>query len=254
MGVLSEPKVYSEADLSTLDRNRVPQHIAIIPDGNRRWAKQHLLDIAQGYAHGRDTLVEIGVAAKELGVKTLTVYTFSTENWKRPQYEVEMYLRFVEESLKQYEQKFLSLQARFHVIGEVDLMPEPLVKRIRHIQEVTKHCTELDLVLAINYGSRNEIVRASKKLAQLCVEGKMKPEEITEERFLQFLDTSKWPDPDLLIRTSGERRMSNYLLWQTSYTEIYIEEATWPNFGPQQLLKAVLDFQGRNRRHGGGSV
>jgi undecaprenyl diphosphate synthase len=249
---VKNPKFYSEEERLQLDPTKIPSHIAIIPDGNRRWAKEHLLDLKTGYSQGRETLVDIGIAAKELGVKVLTIYTFSTENWKRPPQEISLYLQFVEESLRQYEEKFLELSARFHIIGTLDSLPQSLIDRITHLQNVTKECSELDLVLAINYGSRNEITRAARKLAEMCLQGKIRPEEITEELFVQSLDTSRWPDPDLLIRTSGERRMSNYLLWQTSYTEIYIEEGSWPDFGSKQLFNAILAFQKRNRRHGGG--
>ncbi|HXF29107.1 MAG TPA: polyprenyl diphosphate synthase [Chlamydiales bacterium] len=241
---------FTQEELAEVKRSPLPHHVAIIPDGTRRWAKQHLTDFVNGYEHGREALVDIGVAAKELGIKVLTIYTFSTENRKRPSAEVALYLDFVEQSLKRYEPRFLELSARFHAIGEVELLPPSLVQQVRHLEKVTEKCNELDLILAINYGSRNEIARAAKKMAQKCLDGTMNVDEITEETFLQFLDTSRWPDPDLLIRTSGERRMSNYLLWQASYTEIYVDEETWPNFGPKGLFKAVKEFQSRSRRMG----
>ena len=141
---------------------------------------------------------------------------------------------------------------RFNVIGDITQMPASLVAVIHETQELTKHCTEFDLILGINYGGRDEICRAAKKIAGYCLAKKMQPEELTEELMASFLDTSKWPDPDLLIRTSGELRISNFLLWQSSYTEFHIEKTVWPDFTPLHLLQAILDYQGRERRRGGG--
>lgn len=247
-----ESEFFSAQELSRLDRSNIPFHVAIMPDGNRRWAKLRSRDVLDGYLEGTQTLVTIVKAAKELGIKVLTVYTFSTENWTRPKAQVEGVLKLVEDYLKLYQQKLIDHSIRFHVIGDISHLPEALIHVIEETKNITQNCKEFDLVLALNYGSRDEICRAVKKMVSDCQAGKIKAQDLTEETINQYLDTSNFPDPDLLIRTSGERRISNFLLWQTSYTEMYIEEDVWPNFQPKNLLNALLDYQSRSRRHGGG--
>jgi undecaprenyl diphosphate synthase len=252
----SDPKsdLFSQEELSKLDRSNIPYHVAIIPDGNRRWAKFQGKDVPDGYTQGTDTLVTIVKAAKELGVKVLTVFSFSTENWTRPKVESDTLIKLIEEYLKFYQQKLLENSIRFNAIGDTSHLPPTLVQIIEDTKNVTRSCTEFDLVLALNYGGRDEICRAVKKIVTDCVAGKITPDELTEKTINSYLDTSNWPDPDLLIRTSGERRISNFLLWQSSYTELYIEEDVWPNFQPKHLLSALVDYQHRDRRRGGGMI
>lgn len=241
-------------DLSHLDKSNVPHHVAIIPDGNRRWAKCNLREVGEGYLQGAETLITTINAAKELGIKVLTVFTFSTENWNRPKHEVDAILQTLEIYLTDYQEQLIELSIRFNIIGSIEHLPASLFQVISQTIDRTKECTEFDLILAVNYGGRNEIYRAVKKIVDDCVSQKIVPQALTEELIANYLDTSRWPDPDLIIRTSGERRISNFLLWQSSYTEIYIEEANWPNFTPQHLLTAVCDYQNRERRRGGGTT
>ena len=243
---------YSEDERLLLDKNLIPYHVAIIPDGNRRWAKSHFTGVDEGHRQGAETLITTVRAAKEMGIKVLTVYTFSTENWSRPQFEINAVMQILEQYLKGYQQKLVKLSIRVSTIGKNEHLPASLLRVIEETKEMTKHCTEFDLVLALNYGGRDEICRAIRKIVNDSLEKKIHPQELTEELISQYLDTSSFPDPDLLIRASGEKRISNFLLWQSSYTEIYTEEVVWPSFTPKHLFSAVLDFQRRNRRFGGG--
>jgi undecaprenyl diphosphate synthase len=244
---------FSEKEIKNLDPARIPHHIAIMPDGNRRWAKKRLKDVKEGYTTGAETLLDIVRSAKEMGVKMLTVYGFSTENWSRPKIEVDILMEIYEKYLLDYQNELLQSSVRFHTIGDISKLPASLMKAIEQTKQMTGHCTEFDLILAFNYGSRDEICRATRKMMLDCVKNKIQPQDITEDIFSSYLDTARFPDPDLLIRTSGEKRMSNFLIWQCSYAEIYPEETNWPSFTPHHLLQAVLDFQTRSRRYGGGS-
>jgi len=249
----AKSQFFSQNDLATIDKDKIPHHVAIIPDGNRRWAKDLKKESLEGYPFGIESGITCIRAAKELGIKVLTVYTFSTENWGRPKAEVLTYLKIVEGYLRKYQQKLIDYGIRFNVIGNLELLPSPLVHLINESKEVTKHCTDFDLVLAVNYGSRDEICRAVRKIVNDCLTQKISPDTLTEESIAHYLDTSRWPDPDLLIRTSGEKRVSNFLLWQSSYTELYTDEVLWPDFTPSHLLSAVCDYQSRQRRRGGGT-
>ena len=246
--------IFSESDLAGLDKGNIPHHVAIIPDGNRRWAKGEQKATHEGYLYGADTLIRAVRAAKDLGIKILTVYTFSTENWLRPIAEVNALMKILEDYLRDYQNNLVDLCIRFNIIGNLDLLPASLIKVINDTKEMTKGCTEFDLVLAVNYGSRDEICRAVRKIVTDCLNQKISVDELTEESIAHYLDTSSWPDPDLLIRTSGERRISNFLLWQSSYSEVYTEEVVWPNFTPNHLLHAVRDYQRRQRRRGAGII
>ncbi|MDB6081040.1 MAG: uppS [Chlamydiia bacterium] len=250
----AETRFFSEETLQDLSKATIPHHIAIIPDGNRRWAKGHFLEVTEGYLQGAETLITIIQAAKEIGVKVLTVFSFSTENWLRPKPEIDAVMKIMEEYLKNYQEKLMAMSIRFNVIGNTDLLPQSLINVINETKTLTQEGTKFDLILAMNYGGRDEIIRATKKIATDYKENKILLHDLTENTFSAHLDTSKWPDPDLIIRTSGEKRISNFLLWQSSYAEIYIEKATWPDFTPHHLLSAVLDYQSRDRRRGGGII
>lgn len=238
---------FSDLEQKLIDKTRVPSHIAIIPDGNRRWAKNHLLPAEKGHVAGADSVVRIVRAAKELGVKVLSLYSFSTENWKRPAKEIECLMQIIQEYLLSYQQMLLQHNIRLSVIGRLDPLPAGLKKVIDDTQAITKGCTGFDLVLAINYGGRDEIVRAIIRM----MSKKISPDDISEEVISQHLDTHSWPDPDLVIRTSGEKRLSNFLLWQSSYSEVYVDNIAWPDFTPKHLLHAICDYQTRERRLGG---
>jgi undecaprenyl diphosphate synthase len=238
--------------LEGLDKTKIPHHIAIIPDGNRRWAKQQLKKVTEGHFSGADTLPTIVKAAKELGVKVVTVYSFSTENWRRNQHEISTLMYIYESYLRRLQAALVEYDIRFSAIGDRALLPKTLIDVIEQTESLTASCGGLDLVLALNYGGRDELLRAIKKVAQNCVEGKIKPSDITEELFTSMLDTHRFPDPDLVIRTSGEERLSNFLLWQNAYAELYTEKEYWPGFTPQHLLRAILEYQARDRRRGGG--
>lgn len=224
----------------------VPAHIAIIPDGNRRWAAREGCTIAEGHEKGCRTLIEIVKAAKSLGVKHLTVYTFSTENWRRSPFEIDALMHLLVRFLDEQSPVMLENDVRLKTIGELSPLKADVREAIDRAKSVTKECSAIELILAINYGGRDELVRAAKTmLAQ-----NLKPEELTIESLENYLDTAGLPDPELVIRTSGEKRMSNFLLWQTSYAEFYPTETYWPDFSPEELKTALDEFNRRMRRLG----
>ena len=239
--------VFSPSDLALLDPEHIPHHIAIIPDGNRRWATSKMLPTIKGHQAGYEQVVTIVRAAKELGIKVITLYAFSTENWKRSGSEVQSLMQLTLSYLANYQQKLVEENIRLRAIGNLNLIPSGVKAILDDTIDATKNCTEFDLVLGINYGGRDEIVRA---VAKILAE-KIDPKLITEKTISEHLDTACWQDPDLIIRTSGERRLSNFLLWQSSYAEVYIENVAWPDFSSQHLLQAVRDYQTRERRLGG---
>ncbi len=230
-----------------IDPQHIPHHIAIIPDGNRRWAKSHLLSTEKGHLAGYEGVVRIVRAAKQLGVKIITLYAFSTENWKRPPSEVQHLMRLTQQYLVSYQEKLVEENIRLSAIGNLEVLPHSVKKILQETIDKTSHCDEFDLILGINYGGRDELVRAVSEI----ISQQIGSQEITEKTISEHLDTRFWPDPDLIIRTSGERRISNFLLWQSSYAEVYIEDVAWPDFTPDHLARAVLDFQLRERRLGG---
>lgn len=239
--------IYSSEDLSLIDPLKIPQHIAIIMDGNRRWAKQQGMPSVMGHWEGAEVLTEVLRAASELGVKTLTVYAFSTENWGRPNTEVEDLMNIFELYLMRKKEGMIRDGVRLHAIGDLSRMPERVRNAFHETKKATEQCDKINLVIALNYGARDEIRRAVVKM----VEEKISPDQITEESIAKHLDTARFGDPDLLIRTSGEIRLSNFLLWQLSYTEILSTEVLWPDFSHNDLLKSILVFQQRKRRLGG---
>lgn len=229
----------------------VPNHIAIILDGNGRWAKAKGMPRSYGHVKGCANLETICDDMKELGVKYLTVYAFSTENWKRSRDEVEGLMKLFRNYLK----KCIKISERnkmcVKVIGDITAFDEDIQEKIRELEEFSKDYTELHFQIALNYGSRDEIVRGMRRLAQDAADGKLKPEEIDESVFESYLDTAGIPDPDLMIRTSGELRLSNYLLWQMAYTEFYFTDVAWPDFNKEELVKAIEKYNQRDRRYGG---
>jgi undecaprenyl diphosphate synthase len=226
------------------------QHIAIIMDGNGRWAKERGLPRARGHRAGAESVREVMEACKELGVKYLTLYAFSSENWSRPEAEVDALMalldRFLDEKAAELEKQNVRLQA----IGQIERLPEKTRRHLERIQEQTKDNDSMTLVLALSYGGREEITAAARSLAQSAVDGKIKPEDIDCELFSNHLYTKDIPDPDLLIRTSGEMRISNFLLWQISYSEIVIVKKMWPDFRQGDLFAAVEEYKKRHRRFG----
>ncbi len=228
----------------------VPYHVAIIPDGNRRWAAKRFLPKEMGHMVGYDRVVSIVQAAKQIGIKAITLFAFSTENWKRPDDEIAHLMKLTEEYLTSYQQKLIEEGIRLSAIGNLEKLPKSVRAALNETIEKTKTCTDFDLILAINYGGRDELVRAVAKI----VEKQIEPSKISETMITEHLDTKSFPDPDLVIRTSGESRLSNFLLWQSSYAEVYIETASWPDYTPEHLLAAVRDYQRRERRLGGQKI
>ncbi len=227
-----------------------PEHIAIIMDGNGRWANKRFLPTAKGHQEGGKTVQRVIDLCLEKGVKWLTLYAFSTENWNRSALEVKALMSMLKKYLKEREAEMMEKGARLHAIGELYMLPEDCQEQLKKTMEVTKDNDKLNVVLALSYGSRQEIVHAAKMLAQQAVEGNIKPEDITTEMFADNLYTADMPDPDLLIRTSGELRISNYLLWQISYSEIFVTDTLWPDFGREDFETALASFGKRERRFG----
>ena len=230
---------------------KVPQHIAIILDGNGRWAKAKGMPRNYGHTQGSKNVEKICEVAYKMGVKYLTVYAFSTENWKRPESEVNMLMTLLRNYMKTCLKTAEKNRMKVRVIGDKTGLDEDIRNRIRELEEASKDNDGLNFQIAINYGSRDEMIRAMKRMTRDCVEGKLQTEEISEEVFEGYLDTHGIPDPDLLIRTSGELRLSNYLLWQLAYTEFYFTDVFWPDFNREELIKACEKYNKRDRRYGG---
>lgn len=229
----------------------VPQHIAIILDGNGRWAKSKGMPRNYGHAQGSKNVERICEEAWRMGIKYLTVYAFSTENWNRPQDEVDALMKLLRNYMKTCLKTAKKNDMKIRVIGNLKRLDEDIRTRIAELEEATRENGGLNFQIAINYGSRDEIVRAVRRLAADCTEGKIDAGEIDEQIFARYLDTAGIPDPDLLIRTSGELRLSNFLLWQLAYTEFYFTDVLWPDFTKEELIKAVEYYNGRDRRYGG---
>lgn len=230
--------------------DNIPQHVAIIMDGNGRWARSHRLPKLAGHRAGVKAAEEIVRAAGELGIKVLTLYTFSTENWKRPKREINALFALLENYLDKEEEKLNKNNIRFSIIGDIAGLPESVQKKLRLVIRSTRNNTGLILNLALNYGSRLEIITAVQRISTDVLEGRLSPDDIDEGRFSGYLYTKDLPDPDLLIRTSGEYRVSNFLLWQISYSELYITNKLWPDFKKEDLEEAIMDYGKRERRLG----
>ena len=231
-----------------IDTNRIPQHVAIIMDGNGRWAKQRGYERSYGHQAGAETVHVIAEEAARLGVKYLTLYTFSTENWNRPSEEVAALMGLLFDSIE--EETFMKNNISFRVIGDMGKLPEHVQQRLNACIEHTSRNTGMCLVLALSYSSRWEITEAVRQIALSVQQGKLTPEDVDSELISKYLTTNFMPDPDLLIRTGGELRLSNYLLWQVAYSEFYFCETYWPDFREEELCKAICDYQQRERRFG----
>ncbi len=231
-------------------RDRVPVHIAIIMDGNGRWAKKRGFVRTLGHEKGVDAVRETVEAATELGIRYLTLYAFSTENWNRPKYEIDALMKLLVKSVNKERKTFMDNNISLMAIGDLGNLPSKSYHELMKTIEDTSGNTGLRLVLALNYSSRWEIVEAARSLARKVSDGTLKADEINIDSFVSLLTTSSIPDPELLIRTSGEYRVSNFLLWQIAYTELYFTPTLWPDFSKEEFYKAVVDYQGRERRFG----
>ncbi len=233
-----------------LDSKRIPRHVAIIMDGNGRWAKEHGRERGFGHENGVTTVRRITEVASQLGVQYLTLYTFSTENWNRPQAEVDMLMHLVVTAIEQQTPDLIANNVRLTTIGDLARMPQFARERLERCMADTSHCTGLVLCLALSYSARWEIVEACRNIARLAQDGSIAPGDIDEQLFARHLATADMPDPDLLIRTGGDLRISNYLLWQIAYSELYFTAKYWPDFSEQDFVDAIVDFQARERRYG----
>lgn len=232
----------------SLDMNRIPRHIAVIMDGNGRWATERGKERSYGHQAGVETVRRITSECTRLGVKYLTLYTFSTENWNRPAPEVAALMGLVLTALE--DELFMKNDVRFQVVGDLERLPETVQKKLQETIEHTADNKTMTMTIALSYSSRWEITKAVKEIAEMAKEGRLLPEEITEETISRQLAASFMPDPDLLIRTGGELRISNYLLWQIAYSELYFCDTYWPDFSENDLHKAIADYQSRQRRFG----
>ena len=229
----------------------VPNHIAIILDGNGRWAKAKGMPRSYGHMKGCANLEQVCYDIKDLGVKYLTVYAFSTENWKRSREEVDGLMKLFRSYLKKCIKISRDNKMKIKIIGDISAFAPDIQESIRKLEEFSKDYDELYFQIAMNYGSRDEITRGMKKMAQDVADGKLSPENVTEARVESYLDTAGVPDPDLLIRTSGEQRLSNFLMWQLAYTEFYFTDVAWPDFHKAELIQAIEKYNQRDRRYGG---
>lgn len=229
---------------------KIPQHVAIIMDGNGRWARQQSLSRLAGHKRGSEVAREIVTAASHIGISFLTLYAFSSENWRRDPNEVSGLMSLLQHYLEAEAEEFHKEGVRLKVIGERELLPNTILRLVEEVEELTKANKTITLQMAISYGSRAEIVNAVREISQKIRDRRLDPEKITEQVVEQHLYTAGVPDPDLLIRTSGEQRISNYLLWQVAYTELVFVPKFWPDFTPEDFMEALLTYQNRERRFG----
>jgi undecaprenyl diphosphate synthase len=240
-----------EADLlALLDPDVLPRHVAIIMDGNGRWAELRGLPRMAGHTEGIKSVREIITLCRDLGIGALTIYAFSQENWKRPIPEINALMLLLERYLQNEMDELIEKGARFRAIGRVDSLPASALNWVRKVEQATAHLDKLMLTVALSYGGRSEIVDAVRRLARDCKDGTLDPDAIDETLLEGYLSTHGLPDPDLLIRTSGEARISNFLLWQLAYTEMYFTPTLWPDFRRREALLALLEYQRRERRFG----
>ncbi len=233
-----------------LDPSKLPEHVAIIMDGNGRWAKKKGLPRIYGHKKGVETAKKIILKTYELGIPVLTLFAFSKENWERPKSEIETIFELLKFYLENELENMQKKEIKFVAIGDIEDFPKDLQKRIKYTEDVTKENKKMKLCLALSYGGRTEIIRATKIIADKVKKGEVDPEEINEKLFRKFLYTADLPDPDLLIRTSGELRISNFLLFQMAYTEFYFTPICWPDFDEKEYIKALYSYQQRERRFG----
>ncbi len=230
--------------------HNLPQHIAFIMDGNGRWAKERGLSRKEGHQAGADTVALVVEECRKLNIPWVTLYAFSSENWNRPKAEVEALMYLLHEFLKKKSKELIEKKIRLHAIGNLERLPAKTLKLLNKTMEATREFDQLNLVLALSYGSRMEIADAARAIARKAASGELDPDTITEDTISRHLYTADIPDPDLLIRTSGEYRISNFLLWQISYTEIIVSQKNWPEFGAEDFQAALNDYSGRHRRFG----
>ncbi|OAG27139.1 isoprenyl transferase [Thermodesulfatator autotrophicus] len=234
----------------SLDPNKIPAHVAIIMDGNGRWAKARLLPRIMGHREGMKSVRAVVEVARKVGIKVLTLYAFSKENWQRPKEEVSFLMNLLAEYLQKEVDELHEKDIQIRAIGEIELLPRQVLELLEKAVKKTKKNQGLILNLALSYGGRAEIARAARLIAEACLKGDLKPDEINEDMFSRFLYTANLPDPDLLIRTSGEKRISNFLLYQCAYTEFYFTPTLWPDFREREFIEALKDYQARERRFG----
>ena len=235
---------------SIIDKNNIPKHIAIIMDGNGRWAKAHSLPRIAGHKEGIDSVRAITKKCGDIGVKHLSLYTCSSENWRRPKNEVKALMRLLLLTIRREIKDLNKNNVRLTTIGNMGDLPDDARKGMEEGLKITENNSGLNLILALSYGGRQEILKMVQSIARKAVNGELEPEKLSESDIVNELDTAKIPDPDLLIRTGGELRISNFLLWQIAYSEIYVTDIYWPEFREKELLDAVADFQARERRFG----
>lgn len=243
-------KIAEKNEIKTIVEKTNLQHIAIIMDGNRRWAKNHMLPSAVGHQKGVESLKNTMRSFDKFGIKYLTVYAFSTENWNRKKEEVDFLMNLLAKTLTDELDEMHKENVKIKFVGNIEKLNPKLIEILKNAENKTKNNTGVNLQIAFNYGARDEIVNAVKKIAQKALDGEIKIGEIDEKLVSENLYTAKIPDPDLLIRTGGEKRISNYLLWQIAYSEVYVTEKFWPEFDENALAEAILEFEKRNRRYG----
>lgn len=243
--------LFSKTKEGAVDFDRLPRHIAIIMDGNGRWAKSRGLPRTAGHAAGAETFRTIATYCKDIGIEYLTVYAFSTENWKRPVEEVSAIMDLLRKYLLEAIEKMERDRVKMRFFGDLSPLPEELCQLCLRTEEISTHYEGCQVNICLNYGGRDEIMRAARAFAESCVAGAKKPGELTERLFSQGLWSAGIPDPDLVIRPGGEERVSNFLLWQSAYSEYYFTDVNWPDFGKEELRKALCAYQKRQRRYGG---
>jgi undecaprenyl diphosphate synthase len=236
--------------MERLDPKKMPHHIAIIPDGNGRWAQRHHLSRIEGHRKGLEAANTVVDACEEFQIKIVTLYAFSKENWRRPRREVSALMGLLYEYLRKRQQELLERNIRINILGDVEDLPSPIRKYLTETVRKTRHKDGLIINLALSYGGRSEIVAGVRKVIDEIEKGRITKDDITPETFSRYLFTGDLPDPDLLIRTSGELRISNFLLWQIAYTELYFTTTLWPDFSKEELMKACIAYQNRERRFG----
>ena len=233
------------------DKNNIPKHIGIIMDGNGRWAKRHGLPRSAGHKTGAETLKKIAEYCDSIGVEAITAYAFSTENWSRPKEEVDALMDLLYDYLANADKNLAGKNSVIRVVGNIDGLPERIREKVGHAEEISKDNTGLILNLAVNYGGREEITHAARTLAEQVKQGTLQPEDITEDSLSRLMYTAHVPDPDVIIRPSGELRLSNFMLWQAAYSEFWYSNINWPDFSPKDIDRMIADYQKRDRRYGG---
>ncbi|MCQ4936585.1 isoprenyl transferase [Anaerotignum propionicum] len=235
----------------SIDMTRLPKHIAIIMDGNGRWAAKRALPRKAGHKAGAEAFERLITEAKDIGIQHITVYAFSTENWKRSDEEVNAIMDLMRHYLKNSFQRFLKDNVRMHIIGDISRLDKDIQEQIQEVEEKSKEKDGMTVHIALNYGGRDELLRSVQKITEKALNGQIYLQDITEETIEENLDTAGVPDPELLIRTSGEERISNFLLWQIAYSELYFSNVLWPDFNKKDLVEAIYYYQNRERRFGG---